>query len=84
MALVSQEPILFARSIRENIAYGLAEDDGWGAPPTQVRALCGRAVCGRDPRAWAALWLSCLACCLLLCLSIANKGCPLCSGALSG
>ena len=27
MALVGQEPTLFALSIRENIAYGLAEDE---------------------------------------------------------
>jgi len=35
MALVSQEPILFARSIRRNIIYGLEQDDGVDATPTQ-------------------------------------------------
>lgn len=37
VALVSQEPVLFARSIRDNIVYGLEETDGWNAVPTQVR-----------------------------------------------
>lgn len=36
MALVSQEPVLFARSIRDNIVYGLEEGDGWDSVPTQV------------------------------------------------
>lgn len=36
MALVSQEPVLFARSIRDNIVYGLQEQDGWEMSPTQV------------------------------------------------
>jgi ABC-type multidrug transport system fused ATPase/permease subunit len=36
IALVSQEPVLFARSIRDNIVYGLEEADDWGAVPTQV------------------------------------------------
>lgn len=38
MALVSQEPVLFARSIRDNIVYGLEEADGWETVPTQVCA----------------------------------------------
>jgi ABC-type multidrug transport system fused ATPase/permease subunit len=36
MALVSQEPVLFARSIKDNILYGLEEADGWENAPTQV------------------------------------------------
>jgi ABC-type multidrug transport system fused ATPase/permease subunit len=36
VALVSQEPVLFARSIRDNIIYGLEEADGWDSIPTQV------------------------------------------------
>lgn len=39
VALVSQEPVLFARSIRDNIIYGLEEADGWDSVPTQV-GLC--------------------------------------------
>ncbi|PSC71292.1 ATP-binding cassette sub-family B member 9 [Micractinium conductrix] len=34
VALVSQEPVLYARSIRRNILYGLQEEDG--VPPDQV------------------------------------------------
>ncbi|KAL4458512.1 hypothetical protein ABPG75_013377 [Micractinium tetrahymenae] len=34
VALVSQEPVLYARSIRRNILYGLEEEDG--VPPDQV------------------------------------------------
>lgn len=36
MALVSQEPVLFARSIKDNILYGIEEADGWEIVPTQV------------------------------------------------
>lgn len=36
VALVSQEPVLFARSIEKNIKYGLEQDDGCPDPPTQV------------------------------------------------
>jgi ATP-binding cassette subfamily B (MDR/TAP) protein 9 len=36
MALVSQEPVLFARSVRRNIIYGLEKDDGAESTPTQV------------------------------------------------
>lgn len=39
VALVSQEPVLFARSIRDNIIYGLEEADGWDSVPTQVGNL---------------------------------------------
>jgi ABC-type multidrug transport system fused ATPase/permease subunit len=39
VALVSQEPVLFARSIRDNIIYGLEEADGWDSMPTQVCVL---------------------------------------------
>eukprot|EP00878_Enallax_costatus_P014219 GHUV01014873.1.p1 GENE.GHUV01014873.1~~GHUV01014873.1.p1 ORF type:complete len:765 (+),score=113.02 GHUV01014873.1:294-2588(+) len=35
VALVSQEPVLFARSIRKNIMYGMEEEDGCPEPPTQ-------------------------------------------------
>lgn len=34
VALVSQEPVLYARSVRRNIMYGLEEEDG--VPPDQV------------------------------------------------
>eukprot|EP00882_Tetradesmus_deserticola_P023686 GHRQ01025792.1.p1 GENE.GHRQ01025792.1~~GHRQ01025792.1.p1 ORF type:complete len:119 (-),score=14.88 GHRQ01025792.1:1239-1595(-) len=37
VALVSQEPVLFARSVRRNICYGMEQDDGCAAAPTQVR-----------------------------------------------
>ena len=36
VALVSQEPVLFARSISRNICYGLEAEDGCTSPPTQV------------------------------------------------
>lgn len=36
VALVSQEPVLFARSIKKNIVYGLEAEDGCPQPPTQV------------------------------------------------
>lgn len=36
MALVSQEPVLFARSIKDNILYGIEEADGCESVPTQV------------------------------------------------
>lgn len=36
IALVSQEPVLFARSVRRNIIYGLEEEDGCKDAPTQV------------------------------------------------
>lgn len=39
VALVSQEPVLFARSIKRNICYGLEAEDGVEATPTQVSAL---------------------------------------------
>lgn len=35
MALVSQEPVLFARSVKRNICYGLEPDDGAAASPSQ-------------------------------------------------
>eukprot|EP00882_Tetradesmus_deserticola_P009457 GHRQ01009982.1.p1 GENE.GHRQ01009982.1~~GHRQ01009982.1.p1 ORF type:complete len:424 (+),score=181.45 GHRQ01009982.1:207-1478(+) len=35
VALVSQEPVLFARSVRRNICYGMEQDDGCAAAPTQ-------------------------------------------------
>ena len=38
MALVGQEPVLFARSIRDNIAYG-CEEYGWGAPELDRRLV---------------------------------------------
>ncbi len=34
VALVSQEPVLYARSVRRNISYGLEEEDG--VPPDEV------------------------------------------------
>jgi ATP-binding cassette subfamily B (MDR/TAP) protein 9 len=37
VALVSQEPVLFARSVRRNIIYGLEQEDGCAEAPTQVR-----------------------------------------------
>lgn len=41
MALVSQEPVLFARSVRRNILYGLEADDGVATTPGEVRgAAC--------------------------------------------
>jgi hypothetical protein len=39
MALVSQEPVLFARSVKRNIIYGLEQEDGAPVTPGQVR-LC--------------------------------------------
>jgi len=35
VALVSQEPVLYARSVRRNIIYGLEADDG-EVEPTQA------------------------------------------------
>lgn len=35
VALVAQEPVLFARTIRRNIIYGLEKEDGNPTPPTQ-------------------------------------------------
>ncbi len=35
VALVAQEPVLYARSIRRNIIYGCEEDDG-AVPPSQA------------------------------------------------
>eukprot|EP00798_Chlamydomonas_sp_ICE-L_P013698 gene13698-19590_t len=35
VALVSQEPVLYARSIRRNIMYGLEAADGMPVPPSQ-------------------------------------------------
>ncbi|KAG2446750.1 hypothetical protein HYH02_008311 [Chlamydomonas schloesseri] len=35
VALVSQEPVLYARSIRRNIIFGLEKEDGAAAPPTE-------------------------------------------------
>ena len=46
VALVGQEPVLFARSIGENICYGLAADEA----PTQEQARVG---CARGPCAAA-------------------------------
>lgn len=49
--MVSQEPILYARSIRRNICFGLEKEDGCSQPPTeeeiieaakQVGAACRR------------------------------------------
>jgi ATP-binding cassette subfamily B (MDR/TAP) protein 9 len=37
MALVSQEPVLFARSVRRNIVFGMEAEDGAAATPSQVR-----------------------------------------------
>lgn len=34
VALVSQEPVLYARSIKRNIIYGLEKEDGAEAPPS--------------------------------------------------
>jgi ABC-type multidrug transport system fused ATPase/permease subunit len=36
VALVSQEPVLFARSIKRNIIYGLEAEDGCTDTPTEV------------------------------------------------
>jgi hypothetical protein len=36
VALVSQEPVLFARSVRRNIIYGMEQEDGCSEAPTQV------------------------------------------------
>jgi ATP-binding cassette subfamily B (MDR/TAP) protein 9 len=40
VALVSQEPVLFARSVRRNIIYGMEQEDGCSDAPTQVCSLC--------------------------------------------
>ena len=60
VALVAQEPVLYARSIRRNIIYGLEAQDGC-TPPTQVgpiqqgpplaaRPLPRWAPCSKAPR----------------------------------
>lgn len=38
MAIVSQEPVLYARSIRDNILYGLELENG--VPEDEVRPSC--------------------------------------------
>lgn len=38
LALVSQEPVLFARSIERNIMLGLEAEDGCERPPTHEQA----------------------------------------------
>lgn len=38
MAIVSQEPVLYARSIRDNILYGLEVENG--VPEDEVRPSC--------------------------------------------
>lgn len=64
VALVSQEPVLFARSIKKNIMYGLETEDGQ-EPPTQVRRHLwhfdqgrGSVACTVEPdfRCLAAIW----------------------------
>jgi hypothetical protein len=49
MALVSQEPVLFARSVRRNVVYGLEPEDGAETTPGQVGG--GGGSCGQQLRA---------------------------------
>ncbi|KAG2435284.1 hypothetical protein HXX76_007360 [Chlamydomonas incerta] len=39
VALVSQEPVLYARSIRRNIIFGLEKEDGAAAPPSEEEII---------------------------------------------
>ncbi|KAG2494082.1 hypothetical protein HYH03_007724 [Edaphochlamys debaryana] len=39
VALVSQEPILYARSIRRNIVFGMEAEDGCAHPPTEEEVI---------------------------------------------
>jgi ATP-binding cassette subfamily B (MDR/TAP) protein 9 len=51
MALVSQEPVLFARSLRRNILYGLEPEDGVTDTPSQVSVGgCGCVGVGGGPK----------------------------------
>lgn len=35
LAMVSQEPVLFSRSVRSNVIYGMEQEDGFDTPPSQ-------------------------------------------------
>ena len=40
VALVSQEPVLYARSVRRNILYGLEPEDGVADTPSEASGCC--------------------------------------------